>query len=477
GWGVGWEERPVDEQPMDEQGARREVFSGKLIHVRVETLPRADSGTREYEIVEHPDAVAIVAARRVSGGGGGYEVALVRQFRPAVGRDLWELPAGLLESDEQRNPEAAAIRELREETGYAAAEWRVLAREFPSPGFSTEAISIYLATSLSVADGAVADQPANPAEIAAVAWMSLEDALHACQRGEIDDGKTILGLTLAAAALGTLGAGGVDAMPMDPTNAPFSRRRGDDDIALARGDADTADGERGQATGRDATLKLDNMLLEEYNYASVTAYQALEDRARMFNLYLLLVGVVGSALGAIYQLGKPTNTAAGDIHTLIITLLLVSGILGFAFFVKVIRLRAAFRESLIAMNMIKEFYIRQFEGQVKGLEHAFRWRLKTIPAGERLGSVTFVICYTVAFLGSLSFAGAALVGDSLAQVGGQSGVLGVPSNVVPFVVAGLVFAVALLLHILYYVIKLNKHAEQALLQKLAQQAQQDTPTT
>src|SRR6266478_4752570 len=53
----------------------------------------------------------------------------------------------------------------------------------------------------------------------------------------------------------------------------------------------------------DINLKIENMLLEEFNYAGVTAYQAMEDRARMFNLYLLLVGVVASGLGALYQLG------------------------------------------------------------------------------------------------------------------------------------------------------------------------------
>ena len=58
----------------------------------------------------------------------------------------------------------------------------------------------------------------------------------------------------------------------------------------------------------DMTLKIENMLLEEFSYASTTAYQAMEDRARMFNLYLLLVGIVISALGVVYQLGGSINT-------------------------------------------------------------------------------------------------------------------------------------------------------------------------
>lgn len=270
-------------------------------------------------------------------------------------------------------------------------------------------------------------------------------------------------------------------MPMDVTNPPFQRRRGDDDVIVARGDdqRETPAGgaEHGRVPDLDATLKLDNMLLEEYNYASVTAYQALEDRARMFNLYLLLVGVVASALGAIYQLARPSDpTAAREINTLIVTLLVVAGVLGFAFFVKIIRLRAAFRESLIAMNLVKEFYIREFKRQVPHVEHAFRWRLLTIPAGESIGTVTFVISYTIAFLASLCFAGAAFVLYSFNTA--QAAAVGLPlaPDAQPFAVAGLVFLIALLLQILYYITRLNKHAERAALEKIEAQARRDERT-
>jgi hypothetical protein len=169
-------------------------------------------------------------------------------------------------------------------------------------------------------------------------------------------------------------------MPLDTTNPPFRR-------PLTGGELGTLIGSRPEL---DQSLKIESLLLEEYNYASVTAYQALEDRARMFNLYLLLFGVVASGLGAVYQFGGPTsNTGSNFIQALIVTLLIVGGLLGFAFFVKLIRLRQAYRESLICMNLIKEFYIQQFQKQMPQITRAFRWRLKTIPAGERFGSVTF----------------------------------------------------------------------------------------
>ncbi|HEX5547060.1 MAG TPA: hypothetical protein VFX24_06585, partial [Ktedonobacterales bacterium] len=80
-------------------------------------------------------------------------------------------------------------------------------------------------------------------------------------------------------------------MPMDPTNPPAQRS------APFRESVASSSG------GNDSGLKIENMLLEEFNYASTTAYQAMEDRARMFNMYLLVVGILGSAFGAIYPLG------------------------------------------------------------------------------------------------------------------------------------------------------------------------------
>ncbi len=73
----------------------------------------------------------------------------------------------------------------------------------------------------------------------------------------------------------------------------------------------------------DTTLNIENMLLEEFNYASVAAYQAMEDRARMFNIYLLLIGVIASGLGAIYQLGGSANSY---LRPAAILLLLITGI-------------------------------------------------------------------------------------------------------------------------------------------------------
>ena len=170
----------------------QEVFHGDLIAVRVETISSPSGQAQRYEIVEHPDAVAIVALRD-DPAGGDPQVALVRQPRPAIGRETWELPAGLVRPEERDEPQRAAERELREETGCVAQTWRQLSREYSSPGFSTEAITIFLATGLAI-DASVSRDP----DILAVEWLPFGQALERVRAGKIEDGKTLLGLTLAA---------------------------------------------------------------------------------------------------------------------------------------------------------------------------------------------------------------------------------------------------------------------------------------
>jgi hypothetical protein len=231
-------------------------------------------------------------------------------------------------------------------------------------------------------------------------------------------------------------------MTVDPTNVPFQR-------ALA-GQSDDTSGNVSDTL--DSTLKMENMLLEEFNYASVTAYQAMEDRARTANFYYVLLGVLASGLVAIYQLsgGHPLPLA------LIAILLFIGSTISVTFFVLLIRLRQAYRESITCMNVIKEFYIEHFKQQMPKVEYAFHWRLKTIPQNERIGSVTFMMGYQIAFIGSICLGGTVFVITQplLANVGAS-------------ILAVLIFLLALLLYILYYRRSLNNKNDRVILQQEA----------
>jgi hypothetical protein len=192
---------------------------------------------------------------------------------------------------------------------------------------------------------------------------------------------------------------------------------------------------------RDATLNLENLLIEEYKYAGSTAYQAIEDRARIVNLYYILLGILATGLSAIYQFSGSSRPYS---QLLVILLLLVVSGLSVTFFINVIRLRQSFLESIIAMNVIKEFYIQQFQQQMPNIEKVFRWRLKTIPTGERIGSVTFIMGYLIALVGSLCLAIVAALTVNL--------LLHDPNftSIISLIAAIITFPLALFIYTLYY---------------------------
>ena len=243
-------------------------------------------------------------------------------------------------------------------------------------------------------------------------------------------------------------------MPMDLTNPPEQRNP-------TFREAETGAG------GHDSGLKIENMLLEEFNYAATTAYQAMEDRARMFNMYLLVVGILGSAFGAIYPLGG--GAARSFIQPIAAVVLFAAGVAGIAFFVLLIRLRQAFRQSLITMNVIKEFYIREFQKQMPSVVYAFRWRLKGIPAGESRGSATYIVCHMVGFIAALCFAGCVFMGNELlagAIPTTQIQSLGLWQSILA---ASMVFLVILVWLVAYYRRALNAKDEQKILDAAEQQ--------
>ena len=154
---------------------RGKNFSFKSDQVR---LPSGKVVTRD--IVDHPGAVAVVAVNES-------EIVLVRQYRYAAGRELLEVPAGTLEQGE--DPDACAVRELREETGYAARTWRKLLSCYMAPGYSSEVIHFYVAEGLEQV-GSIPEED----ESINVERVSFDDALKMIEGNTIMDSKTITGV-------------------------------------------------------------------------------------------------------------------------------------------------------------------------------------------------------------------------------------------------------------------------------------------
>ena len=111
----------------------------------------------------------------------------MRQYRVGAARETLEIPAGTLEEGE--DPAVCAIRELKEETGYSAGEWKPLGFFFSSPGFCTEKMFLFLARGLTAGTATPEDD-----ESITVEWLPLAEAVDAIERGEIVDAKTMVGL-------------------------------------------------------------------------------------------------------------------------------------------------------------------------------------------------------------------------------------------------------------------------------------------
>lgn len=174
----------MNEQILDSEYRYR----GSVINLRLDRTRLSNQHVVTREVVEHRGAVAIVAldARQ--------RVLLVRQYRAGAARELWEIPAGTLDNAE--DPAACARRELQEETGYRAAQWRALGYFFSSPGFCTEQMHLFLARKLTRGDAAPEED-----ELIRAQFVPFSRALKMIERGEIVDAKTIIGLLRVRARL------------------------------------------------------------------------------------------------------------------------------------------------------------------------------------------------------------------------------------------------------------------------------------
>jgi ADP-ribose pyrophosphatase len=163
--------------------SRQIIYRGRKIQVAIDTETLPDGQTIQRDVILHPGAVAILPLLDAE------RVCLVRNRRPIVGLTLLEIPAGTLEPEEP--PEAAAIRELAEETGYRAGRWRKLAEFIPSPGVLSERTHLFLAQDLT--PGPLQLEKDEDLQPQIVSWR---EARTWALDGTIRDAKTLIALLL-----------------------------------------------------------------------------------------------------------------------------------------------------------------------------------------------------------------------------------------------------------------------------------------
>jgi len=159
----------------------RDVYRGRVVHLRLEDVELPNHARVTLEIVRHPGAAAITAIDDDD------NIVLIHQYRHAAGGYIWELPAGVLEPGEA--PLDCARRELEEETGLRAKEWTALGSVLTAPGFCDERIHLFLARGLSESR-----QQLERDEVLSVSRVSLREAVDWIASGQICDAKSIAGL-------------------------------------------------------------------------------------------------------------------------------------------------------------------------------------------------------------------------------------------------------------------------------------------
>jgi ADP-ribose pyrophosphatase len=161
------------------------LYRGRILDLYRETHRLPDGHTADFEIIHQPGGCAVLPLHADS------RVTLLRQYRPAAGRLVIEIPAGRLEANEAAFD--CVQRELAEEAGLTAGRIEPLGSHFAAVGYSRERVGLFLARDLSAC-------PAAPEEDEWIEpfTLPLVEAVKWVQRGEIDDAKTQLALLLCA---------------------------------------------------------------------------------------------------------------------------------------------------------------------------------------------------------------------------------------------------------------------------------------
>jgi ADP-ribose pyrophosphatase len=166
----------------------RKIYEGRVLTLQIETIPLPAGGELDAEIIRHPGSVVIIP---VTGDG---EVMLVRQYRPAIGRWAWELPAGSLKVNE--DVERAAARECQEEIGLIPGRLEKAGAFYPTPGYCDEEMNFFVASGLRAPGSGDAEAHADADEDIEARPFTRARIAGMIAAGEIIDLKTVAGLAL-----------------------------------------------------------------------------------------------------------------------------------------------------------------------------------------------------------------------------------------------------------------------------------------
>jgi ADP-ribose pyrophosphatase len=165
----------------------RVAWEGRSWRLNVLRYLFPDGTVKERGVIDHPGSVLIVPFEN-------NQVLMLRQFRIALDSTILELPAGTREPGEEWL--SCAQRELREETGFAAAKWISLGKVWPAPGITNEFMAVYLGRELTEAP-----LPADGDEEIEVVSFDFDELISMALSGELQDAKSVVGILRAAAYL------------------------------------------------------------------------------------------------------------------------------------------------------------------------------------------------------------------------------------------------------------------------------------
>ena len=170
--------------------SKKRIYTGRVVSLDVDTVRFPNGTVGDLEMLRHGGASAVVPFLD-DRNDPDPRILLIRQYRYATEGVIYEIPAGRLDKGEE--PQACATRELKEETGYSAKNVDYLLTFYTTPGFTDEKIHIFAADAVDPAESSLEAD-----EIVELTPRRLSDALALIQKGEIVDGKTIIGLLFAA---------------------------------------------------------------------------------------------------------------------------------------------------------------------------------------------------------------------------------------------------------------------------------------